>query len=240
MSNAATSRPLWRAILWDLDGTLVDTGRDLATAVNGMLAELGLEPLPDERVAHHVGKGARNLVARCLEDRGRVGLSFDEVTGVLAVFEKHYDLHLLDTSRPFDGLPPLLARLQARGERMGVVTNKPAGFSRHLIRELGLEPYFGALIGGDTTPKRKPDPEPLRAALALLDAESVDEARGGDSPDEVILVGDTPIDIESARNAGIRVVAVTWGFARRELLADASPDAIADTMAELESVLARA
>ena len=228
----------WGAILWDLDGTLIDTGRDLATAVNCMLTELELEPLSTERVAHHVGRGARNLVTRALEDRGRGELSEQEISAVLAVFERHYDLHLLDTTRPFAGILPVLDRLRERGERMGVVTNKPAGFSRNLLDALGLARYFEALVGGDTTPRRKPDPAPLFAALEQLTANASPATATAESArSKVVLVGDTPIDIETARNAGVRVIAVSWGFAKRELLADSRPDAIADTMAELESAL---
>lgn len=228
----------WRAILWDLDGTLVDTGRDLATAVNCMLTELGLEPLTPERVAFHVGRGARNLVTRALEDRGRAGLSRQEIDAALAVFERHYDAHLLDTSKPFDGLMPLLGRLRERGERMGVVTNKPSGFSRQLLEGLDLARYFDALVGGDTTGTRKPDPAPLLAALAQLFPPLGSGTVSRTDIPPVVLVGDTPIDIETARNAGVQVIAVSWGFARRELLADARPDVIADTMSELEAALA--
>ncbi len=227
----------WGAILWDLDGTLIDTGRDLATAVNCMLTELGLEPLSTERVAHHVGRGARNLVTRALEDRGRGDLSEREISAVLAVFERHYDLHLLDTTRPFAGILPVLDRLRERGERMGVVTNKPAGFSRNLLDALGLARCFEALVGGDTTPRRKPDPAPLFAALEQLSVPSSESAANASARSKVVLVGDTPIDIETARNAGVCVVAVSWGFAKRELLVDSRPDALADTMAELESAL---
>lgn len=224
----------WLALLWDLDGTLIDTGRDLATAVNGMLEEYGLEPLTNERVASHVGKGARNLVTRCLEDRGRVDLGDAAISEALRVFETHYDRHLLDTTRPFPGLLPVLAALSARGERMGVVTNKPAGFSRQLLRALELEPHFGALVGGDTTARRKPDPEPLHAALLQLGLGSLS---AGDRAAGVLMIGDTPIDIETARAAGVRSLAVSWGFASRAVLEAARSDRTVDDAAQLAAAL---
>jgi len=233
-AGSAKEGARWLALLWDLDGTLIDTGRDLATAVNGLLTEYGLEPLTNERVAGHVGKGARNLVTRCLEDRGRTDLDDESISAALRVFEKHYDQHLLDTTRPFPGLLPILATLSGRGERMGVVTNKPAGFSRQLLRALELEPHFGALVGGDSTSRRKPDPEPLLAALRQL-------GLAGNPPEgparEILMIGDTSIDIETARAAGVRSLAVSWGFASRANLEAAGPDRIVDDARELAAAL---
>ncbi|MCC7140939.1 MAG: HAD hydrolase-like protein [Candidatus Eisenbacteria bacterium] len=244
------SRPLPaapRALLWDLDGTLVDTGHDLATAINGMLVEYGLPALPAEQVAGHVGKGARNLVTRCLEDVGQRDRSFDQITRALAVFERHYDQHLLDTTRPFPGVVELFQALEPAGIPNALVSNKPEGFCRQITDALGLGRYFPVVVGGETLPSRKPDPAPLLHALAQLrpsdwvggDLRAGSGEPGAIAPSEAIMIGDTPIDTEAAERAGIACIAVTWGFASRTLLQTTTATHVVDTPDELARLLLR-
>lgn len=242
------SRPLPaapRALLWDLDGTLVDTGHDLATAINGMLTEYGLPVLPAEQVAGHVGKGARNLVTRCLEDVGQRDRSFDEISRALAVFERHYDRHLLDTTRPFPGVVELLRTIEPAGIRSALVSNKPEGFCRQIADALGLGRYFPVVVGGETLSSRKPDPAPLLHALEQLSALAAltpgdglaSSDVGAIAPADAIMIGDTPIDTEAAERAGIACIAVTWGFASRSLLQATTATHLVDTPDELARLL---
>lgn len=205
-----------KILLWDLDGTLVDTQLDLATSVNWMLREYGYTKLPVENVSHHIGRGARNLVARSLEERGHPPLTSDEVDRALAVFQRHYAEHLLDHSAPYDGIRVLLETLTARGRTMAVVTNKPEHFSREILTGLDLLKCFRTLVGDSTTPYRKPDPRPLLHALALCDPNAI--------PADAIMIGDSEIDVLAARNAGIAVVGCGWGLGPLGALREAGPD----------------
>ncbi len=213
------------AVLFDLDGTLVDTSRDLATAVNGMLESLGLDPISLSAVLDHVGHGVRSLVQGCLlEERG---VQPEEVGGLdlaVARFRASYSGHLLDTTRPYPGMIEICDRLADAGIMLGIVTNKVEDFSRRIVDGLGLADRFRVLIGGDSLAERKPDPAPLMRALGAM----------GVMAERAAMVGDSGIDIEAARRAGLRVAAVTWGFIPAERLRAAAPDLLAGDPSELE------
>jgi phosphoglycolate phosphatase len=210
-----------RLVVFDLDGTLIDSVADLATALNHTLKELdpSTRPLPLDRVRTFVGEGARVLVDRSLE-----AVSLDvPVDRALAVFMRHYADHLLDATRPYPGIPELLQRLNGR---LAVLTNKPGEMSRRILDGLGLAQHFFAIYGGDDLPWRKPDP---RGLVRLVEESSI-------ARDQAVLVGDSAIDVRTARGAGVRVIGVTWGLAPESLEAE-PPDELARDAAELERLL---
>jgi phosphoglycolate phosphatase len=207
-----------RLLVFDLDGTLVDSARDLAAAVNETLARLGpgTPPLPLETVRAFVGNGAGQLVARSLAETG-LAVSRDEA---LSVFLDCYGRRLLDTTRPYPGVIEGLERLA--GRTLAVLSNKPGDMSRHILTELGLASRFARICGGGDFPEKKPDPAGLLSLLREL----------GASRAEALMVGDSPIDVRTARNAGIQVAGVRYGLDPAGLAAD-PPDLLVDSLVEL-------
>ena len=207
-------------IVFDLDGTLVDSHVDLANAVNALLADLGRPPLAEPDIVAMVGEGARVLVRRAL-----TASSLDpETPGALERFLAHYDPHLLDNTRPYPGLIEVLEWIDGRLP-MAVLTNKPARATELILTGLGLRLHFQNVIGGDTSFGRKPDPAGLRHLAAQA---AVDPAR-------VLMVGDSPVDLATARNAGTRICLARYGFGYRfgpddfrgdELFIDAPTDLV--------------
>jgi len=188
-----------RAVVFDLDGTLVDSRRDLAEAVNRARADLGLPPLAVRDVLGMVGEGARNLVRRALGGAPAPDLFARGYDAFLA----HYDDVCLDTTRPYPGIDELVARLAERLP-LAVLTNKPQGFSRRIVERCGWRDRFRVVIGGDTLATRKPHPEGLAAAARALGVE----------PTATLMVGDSAIDAATARAAGAPLVLVGWGYVR--------------------------
>lgn len=189
-----------RLLVFDLDGTLIDSRRDLADSVNAMLAELGRSPLDESVVTSMVGEGTRLLVNRSLEARG---LQADR-PGALERFLQLYDERLLAHTRAYDGIPEMLTALDARVS-MAVLTNKPYDATRRILEGLGLRSHFLELVGGDGPFPRKPDP----AALGHL----IDATRS--TRETTLMVGDSRIDLETARGAGTRIALARWGFGFR-------------------------
>ena len=223
------------ALVFDLDGTLIDSRRDLATAVNRTREELGLAPLELAEIVGMVGEGARRLVEKAL--RGEVPLEarklsrrapIDRFEEVFRRYLEHYRAVLLDTTRPYDGIPEALSRLAARYP-LAVLTNKPEDLSRAVLAGLGLLEHFAEVLGGDSLPSRKPDPAGL---LRLAD-------RFGAAPAGVLLVGDSAIDAATARAAGARFALVTWGFPPPAVQAGIDAEARYATPAELAAALLR-
>jgi phosphoglycolate phosphatase len=209
-----------RLVVFDLDGTLVDSARDIAGAVNAALAALepGTAPLPLERVVGFVGDGARVLIERVLQHRG----SSLRPDTVLPLYLEAYRERLLDTTRLYPGVPEALAELAASGRPLAVLTNKPGDLSRTILNGLGVGSRFARIWGAGDVPARKPDPAGLRALLAEL----------GAAAEEAWLVGDSPTDVETARAAGVRTAGVAWGFDVNGLRA-AAPDRFLDNPREL-------
>jgi phosphoglycolate phosphatase len=192
----------YRAAVFDLDGTLVDSRLDLARAVNLARGELALPPLEVAEVVAMVGEGARNLVRRALGGAPPPEL----LEPAFAAFLRHYDRVCLERTRPFQGVDPLVHRLADRGVPLAVLTNKPERFSRRIVAHLGWSDCFAEVVGGDSLPTRKPDPAGLRTIAARLGLE----------PSAALFVGDSRIDAETADAAGAGLVLVDWGFARRD------------------------
>ncbi len=186
-----------RLVVFDLDGTLVDSKRDLAHAANALIAELGGRPLTDDQIAGMVGEGAALLVRRAL----RAACVDPDLRGALARFLELYDERLLVHSVAYDGIADLLAALAPRVQ-MAVLTNKPTRATERILSGLGLREYFRDVIGGDTPLGRKPDPAGL---LELM-------SRTGATPETTWLVGDSRVDLETARRAGARICLARYGF----------------------------
>ncbi|MBD3160874.1 MAG: HAD-IIIA family hydrolase [Candidatus Eisenbacteria bacterium] len=217
----------YRGILWDLDGTLVETREDIAAAVNGALAERKLPPMPLEAVIRNVGHGSRYLMARCLERSGVAEATAEQVDGATEAFVRHYLDHLLDRSKPYPGIPEMLGRLQDAGAEMAVVSNKPQEPAVRLVEGLGLASRFRLILGMGPNTDRKPHPGMLLEAIDRLEAPL----------ESCVLVGDSPVDVEASRAAGIASVAVAWGFRSEAELRATKPDLLAVTVAELEGWL---
>ena len=210
----------YRAALFDLDGTLVDTAPDLAAAANRMLADLGRAALPDDRIRDFVGKGVVNLVNKCFEASGGGGEEARDRAH--AVFERHYSAGIADRSRPYPGVVDGLEALERAGIAMGCVTNKAGRFTEPLLELTGLRRFFGVVVSGDTVERRKPHPDPMLYAAGKL----------GASPAETLVVGDSLNDVQSARAAGCAVVVVPYGYREGLSLADLGADAVVASVEE--------
>ena len=187
------------ALLFDLDGTLVDSIGDLALAANAMLAELGRPVRALDEIRRFVGKGIPKLVERCLADAPLAGTDFD---AAVEVFKRHYADTNGRVSQVYPGVVELLAALRAQGIAMACVTNKAAAFTEPLLQQTGIAPFFDAVVSGDTLDVKKPHPGMLLHACAQL----------GVSIDRALMVGDSANDAESARAAGCPVLLMTWGY----------------------------
>lgn len=185
-------------IVFDLDGTLVDTAPDLMHALNYALARAGHPPVSAETVRSLVGMGAQVMIEEGLR---RAGITAD-LTAMLGDFLVHYEANLTRESRPFPGAVAALERLHAEGARLAVCTNKRESLSRRLLQELDLAGYFSAIAGRDTFPVAKPDPGHLLGAIRLA---------GGD-PSRAVMIGDTDIDVRAAKAASVPVVLVSFGY----------------------------
>lgn len=212
MSRPPARRPA--ALVFDLDGTLIESRRDIATAINRLRADLGLASLPLAQVLGMVGEGARALVEKALADAIPAG-DAERIDAALARYLGHYREVALDTTHAYPGVPEMLAALAA-AYPLALLSNKPEEMSRRILAGLGLAAPFREVLGGDSLPTRKPDPAGLallagRLALPLAD---------------LLLIGDSRIDAETATNAGCRFARVDWGFPQPQ-----GPEIAADLVA---------
>lgn len=188
-------------VVFDLDGTLVDTAADLVASLNHALADRGLESVELAAMRPYVGHGGRAMIERVHAAR-RIGLRPDTLETMIAAFLAHYGDTIPGLSLPFEGSLDALDRLTADGYRLAICTNKPQGLTEKLVAALGLSGRFAAVCGADRFTFRKPDPRHLLETIAL--------ARG--DPERAIMVGDSRTDIDTAKAAGIPVVAVDFGY----------------------------
>ena len=214
----------FRCLLFDLDGTLVDTRADLTTAVNLVLGDLGLERLTSDLVVSLVGEGAARLVGRALTATMGREPGDDELGRGLHLFKRHYRAHLLDTTRPYDGVPPALEHFGHLPK--AVVTNKPLEFTEGVLAGLGLRQHFAAVLGGDSLPERKPSAAPLLEAARLC----------GVGPAGCLMVGDSMVDIAAGKAAGMRTCGFVGGFRGRGELEAAGADYLIEHFGELRRV----
>jgi phosphoglycolate phosphatase len=213
-------------VLFDLDGTLLNTLPDIAAAVDRTLRELGLPAAGLERTRDWVGNGAPKLLERALRHAGAEGAALQELS--LQIFFSHYSGKLIGRSRPYPGAMKALRVLSARGLQLAVCTNKPSAFVRPLLEHFGMARYFSLSIGADDLPQKKPHPAPL---LHIADA-------FGLTPGQCLMVGDSVNDVEAARAARMPVAAVSYGYNHGGPIADAQPDVVIDSLAELPELIA--
>lgn len=211
------------AVLFDLDGTLADTAPDLIAALERLRTELGLPRIETGRLRAHVGRGAVAILDGGLPELGQA-----DRDAFRARYLDDYQARCWDASRPFDGMPEFLDRLDTAGVPWGVVTNKLERFARPVLEQAGWAERIGCLVAGDTTERAKPAPDPVLAACAALAA----------NPEYVVFVGDDERDVISGRAAGTRTVAAMWGYIQEpEAVAGWGADAMADVPAALDGLL---
>lgn len=214
------------AIVFDLDGTLVDSRQDLAGSVQAAFEAAGLpRPAYDDVVAS-VGHGAHALLEVLLDRAGIVAPDAALIESIVERFRAHYLEHLLDHTALFPGMEAVLDTLGGRA-RLAVLTNKPGEMARRIVEGLGLGGRFAWVLGPDDVDALKPDPKGLRWVLARLEV----------APERATYVGDMPIDVEVARAAGTRAVGVAWGLAPAGEIEAAGPDALARTVAALPGLV---
>ncbi len=212
--------PSVRALVFDLDGTLIDSKIDLANAVNATLAYMRRPELAHNDIFALVGNGAPTLVRRAL---GPATTDAEAEEG-LKFFLKYYREHMLDNTVLYGGVRECLELLQ--GWKLSVLTNKPVRFSQAILDGLGIAPYFAYVYGGNSFEKKKPDPMGLQTLLRDFDI----------LPEEAMVVGDSEVDVQTARNAGTWVCGVTYGLGS-ERLPDSKPDLLLDNLVELPKFL---
>jgi phosphoglycolate phosphatase len=210
-----------RIVVFDLDGTLVDTAPDLINALNYVLHREGLPPVPLASARNMIGAGARKLIERGLEVEGR-SVSVEELNRLTRDFIDYYAEHIADESRPFEGLDAALDDMESRGYRFAVCTNKLEWLSKLLLDKLDMSRRFAAICGADTFGVAKPDPAILHQTIA----------RAGGQSAASVMVGDSGTDIGAARRAGISVVGVSFGYTDVPI-ADLKPDRLIGHMKDL-------
>ncbi len=189
------------AIVWDLDGTLVDSAPDLASALNTVLDKRGFFSHSIDVVRTMIGNGVPKLVERGFNAVG-MRLEPTQLDELVAMFVKEYRACAIDQTRPYPGIVEALQKIQAMNIPMGVCTNKPEGLTTQILEGLGLATYFSSVVGGDTTSTRKPDPQPVLACLRGLVSE----------PASSLMIGDSIHDVHAAHAAGVVVGVVPWGY----------------------------
>ena len=209
-------------IIFDLDGTLIDSSTDLALSMNATRSHFGLAPLDPALIYSYVGNGAEVLVRRAMgpdtpEERIREAHSF---------FLKFYRTHALEHTKLYPGLQEAVEHLASMGHALAVLTNKPVRISSDIIRALGLEKQFLRVYGGNSFPNKKPDPE---GVFTLME-------EAGASKQETLMVGDSAVDVQTARAAGVRSCGVAWGF-QPESFEDHPPDRVIHVPSEIFEVV---
>ena len=215
----------YRCLLFDLDGTLVDSSGDLIKSMNLTIVEMGLTPLPAAQIMSFVGEGIHLLLERALKAAlGRPPASLEAQRGMTS-YRRHYSEHLLDETRPYADVEPILEYFALMPK--GVVTNKPLDFTLRLLDGLNLSRHFEAIIGGDSLADRKPSPGPVIEAAR----------RCGVEPAHCLMIGDTRIDMEAGRAAGMATCGFIGGFRGRDELTSANADFLIESFAELRPLV---
>ncbi|MFQ5663075.1 MAG: HAD family hydrolase [Terriglobia bacterium] len=225
MTRREPDPQLWRRLrlfIFDLDGTLIDSKLDLALAVNATRARFGRGPLPHEQIYAYIGQGAPMLVRRALDHTEDDAL----VEEALAFFLTYYREHMLDNTVAYPGVRDGLSRLSEGDHILTVFTNKPERFSRAILAGLRLADYFGLIYGGNSFARKKPDP--MGVEVILRETQTRKE--------EALLVGDSEIDVVTARNAGVWACGVTYGLGSHRLDAY-PPDLRIDSLTELAALV---
>lgn len=209
-------------LICDLDGTLIDSKLDLANAVNAARAHLGFGPIPNDTVYSYVGYGAPLLIRRALGDEA----TEEQRQEALDFFLAYYSDHTLDHTVPYPGVTEALDRLLDAGVQMAVLSNKPVRLSQGIVDGLGMGAHFKRVYGGNSFEHKKPHPIGVQTLLAEC----------GVAPEKGMMVGDSSVDVKTARNAGIKVCGVTYGF-QPETLVTEPPDILVDRMEQLADIV---
>jgi phosphoglycolate phosphatase len=207
-----------RALLFDLDGTLIDSSADIAASANHLRLELGLEALDPQLIATYIGDGLEALVRRVL---GK-----EEVAAEAQLFKAYYHEHCVDSTRFYPAVEETIRALHSRAYAMAVVTNKPERISVRILEQLGVGSLFGCVIGGNSTAKKKPDPEPLQLACQKLGVDLRTSC----------MIGDSRVDVEAGHNAGVPALALLGGIGDEALLKASAPERILSSFSELTQI----
>ena len=205
-------------LIFDLDGTLIDSRLDLANSVNATRDHLGMSPISNETVYTYVGNGVQVLIKRALGE----GASEQDLAIAQQFFLDYYRKHMLDFTTLYPGTTEALAKLSASGMRLAVLTNKPVRFSQAIVEGLGVGPYFRQVYGGNSFEQKKPHPMGIEALMAECQADRAN----------TVMIGDSSVDVLTARNASVRAWGVSYGFQPESLVAQ-PPDWMAHSMAEV-------
>jgi phosphoglycolate phosphatase len=225
-SPASKQAPI-RAVIVDLDGTMLDTVPDFHVAINRMRDEMAMPPLGQDKIALMVGKGSENLIRTVLElDMGPAGVEarFDDA---MASYQRHYLSINGKHTKLYPGVIAGLESLKAQGMRLACVTNKPIAFAKPLLAQKGLAMYFETLYGGDSLARKKPHPMPLLQVCTDF----------GLAPDQVVAIGDSSNDAEAARAAGCFVLTVPYGYNHGQSIHETDSDGIVDTLLEAANLI---
>jgi len=206
-------------IVYDFDGTLVDTLIDIADSVNLTLADLNLPSLPRERIRKYVGKGVERLMSQSLE-----GSSFTDIPKAVAIFKKNYSENLVHHTDFYPHGREILEHF--KNKKQAICSNKPEDFVRRILDSLNRLHYFDAIIGGDSVNSKKPDPEGLNSILEQLNV----------SADEAVLIGDSPVDVETGKRAGVYTCIANFGLGFPEEIATANPDCSIECLSKLKEM----
>ena len=214
-----------KLLIFDLDGTLIDSVPDLAAAVNHMLRELGYSAYEEHVIRLWVGNGAQTLVKRALSGSVTIDETIDEAHFVQAlnIFLTHYAKNLALHTQPYENVLTTLQHLHKKGYRLAIVTNKPVDFVAPILKALSLEALFEYFVGGDSLPERKPHPMPLLHVCEKL----------GTTVDETVMIGDSKNDLLAANSAHMQSIGVTYGYNYDEKISKYDPDIIVDDFAAL-------
>lgn len=209
-----------KLIVYDLDGTLADTRKDIVLSVQHMLREMQAPPLEASEIQRYVGRGLYHLMCSCLKTH-----DMKQVEKAAKIYRNHYAAHMMDHTRLYDGALDLLCFFENR--KQAVITNKPNPFSEDMLARLEVSKFFVEVVAGDAKYPKKPDPQAL---VALMKNENV-------TAGETLFIGDSLIDVETARNAGVEIAAVLHGFSSEDELKSARPDLIARDFKELKDLV---
>jgi len=215
------------AVMFDLDGTLMNTAPQIAEAANRMLADIGLPELPYQQVKNYIGEGAQTLIKRCLTGQLNVEPDAELFSRAQPLFFEYYADNVTE-SKPFDGVVEGLDVIKQKGVKMACVTNKPEKFTLPLLQQSGLRDYFALVVSGDTLAKKKPDPIQLQHTCAKFDVIEV----------EAMLVGDSATDIAAAHAAGCFIVTVPYGYNQGRPIDVSKVDAMITDLTQLPPLLA--
>jgi phosphoglycolate phosphatase len=205
--------------VYDFDGTLADTFDDIANSVNLALAEMGIKPLSRGTIRGNIGSGLANLMTRSL-----VGSGCDDVETAISFFQKHYNIHLLDQTKLYPNSRKIVAHFSKK--KNAILSNKPISFVEKILKALNFLTSFDSVLGGDSLNKKKPDPIGLQFLMKYLNCPAK----------EVLMIGDSAIDIKTGKHAGVITCGVTYGLGDPSSLRDSKPDYLIDNLSNLKSL----